>query len=264
LGLEGSALASTSVNHLIYTAIPYKGYGIRAWSSYALKEEVKEAFKEWPVPYDQRLFKPGYEARAVIKTFKGKVNLARIFIGSRLDELGRDAIVSHIASVSADLFDRGLSFSKLERAMVNHISASGVGLNEVQPIEVSWAEGEKDEELEYLKATVSRENAKKILEGFEKPHPKILVIFSRDLWSRIKLTYSVSRLLLIHGLSSFAVLSDRPLDQILYIFDNIVIISDKMLPIRAADEWTIVNLKRIEGEQKTMDVEKTLDRIYSV
>jgi len=218
-------------------------------------------FKGWFVPYDQKLFKLGYEARVVIKTAKEVVNLARIFLGSKLDELGRDAIVSHITSINANLFDQGLSFSKLEKAMIEYISISGIALNEIKPIDLSWSIEEKDEELEFLRSVLSYENARKFLSGFDNPQPKLLIIFPRDHWNRIKLAYAISRLLLTHGLPSFIILSDRPLDQIPYIFDNLVIITDKMLPIRDPTRWTIINLKQAEGEHKALNIDKTLKKV---
>jgi len=186
------------------------------------------------------------------------VNLARIFLGSRLDELERDAIVSHIASVNADLLHQGLSLSEVEKAMIEYISKNGIPMDEIKPIDLSWSTDEKNEELKFMRSVVSYENARKFLSGFSNPHPKLLLIFPRDHWNRIKLSYGISRLLLIHGLTSFVILSDRPLDQIPYIFDNLVIITDKMLPIRDATGWTIVNLKQVEGEHKAFDIERTL------
>ena len=186
------------------------------------------------------------------------MNLARIFLGSRLDELERDAIVSHIASVNADLLHQGLSLSEVEKAMIEYISKNGIPMDEIKPIDLSWSTDEKNEELKFMRSVVSYENARKFLSGFSNPHPKLLLIFPRDHWNRIKLSYGISRLLLIHGLTSFVILSDRPLDQIPYIFDNLVIITDKMLPIRDATGWTIVNLKQVEGEHKAFDIERTL------
>jgi hypothetical protein len=196
----------------------------------------------------------------VIKTAKDVVNLARIFLGAKLDELGRDAVVSHITSLNANLFTQGLTFSRLEKSMIEYVSTNGIGLNEVKPIDLSWTTEERDEELEFLRSIVSYENARKVLSGFDTPHPKLLIIFPRDHWNRIKLSYGISRLLLLHGLTSFIVFSDRPLDQIPYIFDNLVIITDKMLPMRDATGWTIVNLKRVEGEHKPSNIDKTLEK----
>jgi hypothetical protein len=196
----------------------------------------------------------------VIKTAKDVVNLARIFLGAKLDELGRDAVVSHITSLNANLFTQGLTFSRLEKSMIEYVSTNGIGLNEVKPIDLSWTTEERDEELEFLRSIVSYENARKVLSGFDTPHPKLLIIFPRDHWNRIKLSYGISRLLLLHGLTSFIVFSDRPLDQIPYIFDNLVIITDKMLPMRDVTGWTIVNLKRVEGEHKPSNIDTTLEK----
>jgi hypothetical protein len=196
----------------------------------------------------------------VIKTAKDDVNLARIFLRSKLDELDRDAVVSHITSLNANLFTQGLTFSRLEKSMIEYVSTNGIGLNEVKPIDLSWTTEERDEELEFLRSIVSYENARKVLSGFDATHPKLLIIFPRDHWNRIKLSHGISRLLLLHGLTSFIVFSDRPLDQIPYIFDNLVIITDKMLPIRDATGWTIVNLKRVEGEHKPSNIDTTLEK----
>ena len=251
-----------TIQHIIYTIIPYKGYGIRAWSPEIDVSGVREDFMDWLVPYDQGMFKGGYEARALLMSPRGVLYLSRIFLGSKLDELKRDGVVSHIAAIPSELLEQGLTMIDVEKAMIDYVGRHGIGLKEVEPIELEWSPPSVDPEISYLRNIISREQTRKILEGFNKPNPKIAIVYKRGVWDRIKLSYSIARLLWMHGLRPFMVLSDRPLDHVTLVFNNLAMIISRMLPIRGPGDWTIVNIKVEETESKVADVDETLRKIY--
>jgi hypothetical protein len=255
-------MTEVKLDHIIYSLIPYRGYGIRAWSRGANVAEFAEALKEWFVPYYQRLVKPYYELRALVKSLVGKLYLSRIFLGQKLDELKRDGVVSHIAAVPVDLvLNRKLSLESVEKSMIEYIRANGVGQGEIEPLKLTTRENPVDAEVDTFKKIVDKEQARKILEGLSKPSGKVVVIFKRSIWDRVKLAYSLAKVLLIHGLKEFAILVDKPQDHILLVYDTLVLVLDKMIPLAQTGEWTVVKVGK-EERGETLDVEETLRKIY--
>ena len=251
------------IDHIFYTLIPFKGYGVRAWSKRDVVNEVEQAFRGWFTPYEQALIKPGTELRAIVKSPRGYVYLARIFLGEKLDELKRSGVVSHIASIPEDLaLNKKASLELIDRSMINYTAVNGIGIGEVSPIRLEMPEDVKDRDLEYLKMTVNEEKARKILTGISKPYGKIVIIYKKDSWGRMKLAYALTKLLMVHGLTEYIIVLDKPLDNILIEFEKTILIVDKMIPLKQVGEWAVVKIATEEVKNKEVDIEKTIEAIY--
>jgi hypothetical protein len=251
------------LDHIFYTLIPFKGYGVRAWSKRDVVSEVEQAFKGWFSPYEQALVRTGTELRAIVKSPRGYVHLARIFLGEKLDELKRSGVVSHIASIPEDLaLNKKLSLELVDKTMMNYTALNGIGIGEVSPMKLEMFEEGKDRDLEYLKITVDEEKARKILTGIGKPYGRVIIIHKRDVWGRVKLAYALTKLLMIYGLTEYMIVLDRPLDNVLIEFEKIVLILDKMIPLKQVGEWTVMKIATEEVKGKEFDVDKTIEIIY--
>lgn len=252
------------LDHIIYTLIPYKGYGVRAWSRREIVPEIEQAFKGWFSPYEQAVVRPGYELRAVVKDPRDNVYVSRIFLGEKLDELKRSGVVSHIVVIPLKLLlEARISLEEIDKALISYTSSRGIGTGELEQLVLTVeAQTGVDRDLEYFRKTVSRDQARKILEGVSKPYGKVVVIYKRDSWSRVKLAYSISKVLAIHGLREYIVLTEKPIDNILIEYENIVLVLDKMIPVKQTGEWSVVKVTEWETEKRGIDVEETLKRIY--
>jgi hypothetical protein len=251
------------VHHIIYSVVPYRGYAVRAWSSREAVGEVERAFKGWFSPFEQALVRPGAELRAVVKSPKGVLHLARVFLGERLDEMKRSGVVSHIALIPADLaIEKRLSFSSVERAMMEYTASKGIGMGDVEPLKIDRAESSGDEDLEYLRTVVDVEAARRILSEMSKPHAKLVVIFKRDSWSRSRLAYALAKMFAIHGAAEYIIATDRPNDGVLLEFEKAALVLDKMIPLRSPLGWAVVKVAEKEAEEGAADIEKTIREIY--
>jgi len=251
------------LDHMIYSPIPHKGYGVRAWSSKDIARKAEAAFRGWFSPYEQSIIRPGYELRATARSPEDYLYLARVFMGEGLDELGRGGVVSHIVRIPLGLiFKAKISLESIDKLMYNYIVSRGIGLGKLEPLIMSASENASDQDLDYFKNMVDEGRARKILEGISKPLGKVLVIYKGDVWSRIRLAYSITKVLAIHGLREYLVLTDKPVDNLMLEFENLVIVSDKMIPIRRMNEWSVVKVMSEEREIKLRPIEETLRRIY--
>lgn len=253
------------LNHIIYSLIPYKGYGVRAWSNKEIVSEIEYAFKGWFSPYEQAIVKPGYELRAITETIRDYLYIARIFIGEKLDELKRSGIVSHIVAIPVKLLNEiKLSLEQVDKAMQNYIASRGVGEGDIESIEleVEPLKDQLDPEIDYFRKTVSIDQARKMLTGISKPYGKVVVLYERDLWSRIKLAYSIAKILSIHGLKNYIILVDKPVDNIMIEYENVVLVLSKLIPLKWIDDWSVVKIVSDKMKRGELSIEETLRKIY--
>lgn len=159
-------------------------------------------------------------------------------MGEKLDELKRSGVVSHIAVVPfKHVLETGLSLEELDRALINFVNSRGIEIGDIPPLTISLEhKPEFDRDLDYFRLIVSRDEARKLLEGVTKPYGKVVVIYKNDIWSRIRLACSISKVLAIHGLREYIVLTEKPIDNILIEFENAVLVLDKMIPVRQTKE----------------------------
>lgn len=253
------------LDHIIYTLIPYKGYGVRAWSRREAVYEAERALKGWFSPYEQAMVRPNHELRAVVKDARDHLYLSRIFVGEKLDELKRSGVVSHIAIIPLEHLTRArIPLEEVDKAMINYVASNGIGLGDIEPIRITLEIEETgvDRDVDYYKKTVSVEQTKRILEGISKPYGKVAIIYKKDTWSRIRLAYAVSKVLAIHGVKEYAVLMEKPIDNIMIEYENLVLVLEKMIPLRPAGDWTVVKIAEKEGERGEPSIEETIKRIY--
>jgi len=251
------------LDHIIYSLVPYKGYGVRAWSKKEAVYATERAFKGWFSPYEQLLVRPGVELRAVAKGFKDFIYIARVFVGEGLDELKRSGVVSHIALVPLEIaIEKRLSLEEVDKAMVSYTASKGIELGEIKPLKISFSERDKDEDLEYLKTVVDVENAKKLLTAISRPESKIIVIFKRDAWFRARLSYALAKMFAIHNVAEYIVAVEKPIENILIEFTKAVMVLDKMIPIRRAENWTVIKIAEdVKGKSMETDIEATLKKL---
>jgi hypothetical protein len=252
------------LDHIIYSLIPYKGYGVRAWSRRDVVNEVEYAFKGWFSPYAQAFVRPGEELKAVVKA-PNSIYMARVFVGDGLDELKRSGVVSHIALIPLDIVTK-LPLAEIDREMTNYTVSKGIGLGEIEPLRIGLVErdGEEvDEDLEYLKKVVDFEKAEKILTAISKPESKIIVIFKRDIFSRARLVYALAKMFLMHKVTEYIITVEKPIDNILIEFTKTIIVLDKIFPVRSTEDWTVIKIGDGEKEGKVIetDIRDTLKRI---
>jgi hypothetical protein len=262
------------LDHIIYSLIPYKGYGVRAWSRRDVVNEVEYAFKGWFSPYAQAFVRPGEELKAVVKA-PNSIYMARVFVGDGLDELKRSGVVSHIALIPLDIATK-LPLAEIDREMTNYTVSKGIGLGEIEPLRIGLVERyeggregreegreEVDEDLEYLKKVVDFEKAEKILTAISKPESKIIVIFKRDIFSRARLVYALAKMFLMHKVTEYIITVEKPIDNILIEFTKTIIVLDKMFPVRSTEDWTVIKIGDGEKEGKVIetDIRDTLKRI---
>ncbi len=251
------------LDHLIYSPIPNKGYGVRAWSSEDAVRKAEAVFRGWFSPYEQTIIRPGYELRATARSLEDYLYIARVFMREGLDEVGRSGVVSHIVRIPLDLvFKAKISLESVDRLMYDYIISKGIGLGELEPLTMNVSESATDRDLDYFKSMVDEGKARKILEGISRPHGKVLVIYKGDVWSRIRLAYSLTKVLAVHGVREYMVLTDKPIDNIILEFENLLIVSNKMIPIRQTSDWTVVKVVSDKKEIKLQSIEETLRKIY--
>jgi hypothetical protein len=249
--------STVELDHIIYSLVPYKGYGVRAWSKKEAVYDAERAFKGWFSPYEQLIVRPGVELRAVAKGFRDFIYIARVFIGEGLDELKRSGVVSHIALVPLDVaVEKRLSLEEVDKAMVSYTISKGIGMNEIEPLRISFVEKDRDEDLEYLKIVVDVENARKLLKAVSQPESKVIVIFKRDTGSRARLAYALAKMFAVHKVAEYIITVEKPLDNILIEFTKAVMVLDKMLPVKRTENWIVV---KIAEEEKSRGVETDID-----
>jgi len=251
------------LDHIIYSLVPYKGYGVRAWSKKEAIYDAQRAFKDWLSPYEQFIVRPGVELRAVVKGFKDFIYIARVFVGEGLDELKRRGVVSHIALVPLEIaVEKKLSLEEVDKAMASYIISKGIGLEEIEPLRISLGGRDRDEDLEYLKTIVDVENARKLLTAISRSESKIIVIYKRDSWFRAKLSYALAKMFAIHNVAEYIVTVEKPLENILIEFTKVVMILDKMIPVRRGENWIVVKIAEDVKEKGTeADIEATLKKL---
>jgi len=251
------------LDHIIYSLIPYKGYGVRAWSKKEAIYDAERAFKGWFSPYEQFIVRPGVELRAVVKGFRDFIYIARVFVGEGLDELKRRGVVSHIVLVPLEIaVEKRLPLEEVDKAMASYIISKGIGLEEIEPLKISPGGRDRDEDLEYLKTIVDVENARKLLTAISRPVSKIIVIFKRDPWFRAKLSYALAKMFAIHNVAEYIVTVEKPLENILIEFTKVVMVLDKMIPVRRGEDWAVIKIvEDVKEKGIEADIEATLKKL---
>ena len=120
--MSGDEERFVELDYLIYAPAPYKGYSIRAKTQGVLESEFLAAHNDILCPFDELLFtNRQVEARVITQTStSGPIYLSIIYKGQRLDDLGRDGIVSTIVSIPGRLLNRasGFAMKDVEAALV--------------------------------------------------------------------------------------------------------------------------------------------------
>jgi hypothetical protein len=252
------------IHHIIYSAVPYKGYAVRAWSSREVVGEIEQAVKGWFSPFEQALVRPSTELRAVVKSPRGFLLLIRVFLGEKLDELKRSGVVSHIALIPLDVaIERKLSLSRVEKVMMDHIASKGVEIGEMEPLKIEIGGQGIDEDLEYLKTVVNPATASKILAEVSKQYNKLVVIHKRDQWFRTRLAYGLAKMLAIHGLGEYLISTEKPNDSVLIEFEKTVLVLYQIIPLSRSLSWSVVKIDE-KQEETPGEIKKTIDKIYGV
>jgi hypothetical protein len=252
------------LDHVIYSLVPYKGYGVRAWSRKEAVYNAERAFKGWFSPYEQLTVRPGVELRAIAMGFKDYIYIARVFLREGLDELRRSGVVSHIALVPLDIaLEKRLSLEEVDKAMASYVASKGIGMNEIEPLRIGFSEKDRDEDLEYLKTVVDVDEARQLLEYISEPDIKIIVIFEGDTGSRARLAYALAKMFAIHGVAEYIVTVEKPVDNILVEFTRSVIVLDKMIPgIKPTRNWRVVKIaEKRKGRSVKTDIDTTLKKL---
>jgi hypothetical protein len=259
-----------SIDHLIYAPVPFKGYAIRARSPDAIDEQFKDATKDWFVPFDEQLFVSyEYEARVVNRPANSSfLFLSRIFRRPKLDDLGREGEVCHIAALPIDLISKGLGIKDVNDALVDFERKNKtLPIGEMPKLQVKWEDSaQEDCDLSMMKSMIPEELARKIVlfltEDFD---AKVFAVLKRNYKERIQIVMAISKFLYRVGLPSFTVTSDCPMDTILNYFSNLVV-SDYLPRLKPNSGWKVVNLTpstigtSSSMEMKTID--ETLKMIY--
>jgi hypothetical protein len=69
-------------------------------------------------------------------------------------------------------------------------------------------------------------------------------------------------MLAIHKVAEYIVTVEKPIDNILIEFTKVVIVLDKMLPLRRTENWTVVKITGEGGKIETeAEIEETLRRL---
>jgi hypothetical protein len=263
-----------SLEHLVYAPVPIKGYAIRAKSPGAVEEEFREATKDWFVPFDETLYSDySYESRVINAPFGSKkIFLSRIFRRPRLDDLGRDGQVCHMAAVPQDLLRNALALTDVDNALAAFEDRSGLPIGMMQTVEVVWegmSEGTPaslpDRDLEDMKDLVPQDSARKFLDFVsDSQDTKVYVVYKRGFLERIKLAFMLSKFLFQIGLASYTVTSDCPMETVLNYFSNVVI-SDYLPHLKPNSNWKILNLTPSgSGVRKAADAKKVDETFKSI
>ncbi len=233
------------LDHLIYAPVPFKGYMVRARSPGAIDEEYKEASKDWFVPFDETLFGGyDYQARVINLPFNSKkLYLSRVFRRAKLDDLGRDGQVSHVAAIPTEWISQGLAMKDVDQSLAAFEQKNGIPVGDMPKVEASWDSGrQNDPDVGMMKSVIPRESARKLIDFLnERDEPRVFVVFKRSYKDRIELAYMLSKLLFKVEFSSFIVTSDSPMEIILNTYSNVVI-SDYLPRLKPNSNWKILNL----------------------
>jgi hypothetical protein len=210
-----------------------------------IEDAFFNAHKDILCPYDELLFSDVLiEARVISKPQSSSlVYFSRIYKRQRLDELGRDGIVSTIVAMPLSLLSQGLAFKDVERALLNFEKANPkVPLGDVQRLKVSWEANRQDPDTANMQTMVSEASANRLVsilsEGSE---ARAFVLYKAGYKDRNELCIALAKFLIIAGNQPFLVTSNSPMETFLSYYGNVVI-SDFLPKLKVNSGWKIVNL----------------------
>ena len=257
------------LDYLIYAPVPYKGYSIRAKTQNVVESAFMAAHNDILCPFDEQMFtNRQVEARVVTQTSAaGLVYLSRIYKGQRLDDMGRDGIVSTIVSIPGRLLDKdgGLALKDVEAALVEaEKDKAKVPIGQIPKLKIPLANRETDPDVVAMGSSIPRESAKRLLSILsEGEDSKAFILFKSGSSERNELCISIGKFLHVAGVDSFTVSSDCPMDTFLGFHSNVVI-SDYLPKLKPNAGWKIVNLGNVKksGGIGTKNVSDALSGIY--
>lgn len=243
-----------------------------------MESEFYEALDRYWVPFTQSAFERGdLEARVVAcVSGTGKVYVARVFWGSRLDEFGRDGFVSHTIALPREAFQQGLRFSAIERGFQSYWEGQerrhkenrdvpSVPIGNIPEFELEWSQGDASDVGRLRQLVPKREQVDKIVGAFSgKETPKALVLLEGDFHDRIAVTYAFASLLIDSGAANFRATSECPQIGILDWYANIVV-SSHLPSLSASSGWLVVKPRASVGKFPAIDagtVKGKLDELY--
>lgn len=251
---------TVTVEQLIYAPVPYKGYTIRARSRNINVDAVKEAFKEWLIPFDQTIITSTFIDRVIVYEPR-KVYVARIFQYPALDELKRSGVVSHIVELDHQTF-RSTPISIVDKAMSDYIGKTGVPIGEVEPLTIT-IEDTSDPELDVLRTMVPRDVAQKIAELFRNERFKVFVLYKAS--DSEKLLYALMRKLIPPDHRGSIIGSSENLkSDVVFLYHGSLIVGRRLPSWAKLKGWTIINLQKQIDDRSKMDksIEDILREIY--
>ncbi len=268
--MPGEGEQFVELDYLIYAPAPYKGYSIRAATQDAVESAFMAAHNDILCPFDEQMFtNRQVETRVVTQTSaKGQVYLSRIYKGQRLDDLGRDGIVSTIVSIPGQMLDKdgGLALKDVEAALVE-AQKDKVPLGRIPKLKITLASSRApDPDVAAMGYSVPQESAKRLLAILsEGGDSKAFILFKSGSSDRNALCISIGKFLHIAGVDSFIVTSDCPMDTFLGFHSNVVI-SDYLPKLRPNAGWKIVNLGNVKksGGIGTKNVNDALTGVYGL
>ncbi len=269
-------IRTEAIEHLIYAPVPLRGYSIRAKSGGAVEEEFNEATKDWFVPFDENLYSDyAYESRVINAPFGSqRVYLSRIFRRPKLDDLGRDGQVCHIASIPKEMISSGLLLRDVDSALASFEEKNGIPVGKMESVTLSWDSQQdskvvEDKDLQIMRSVVPEESARKLVSYLtESSDSKVYIVYKRGFFERIQLVYAISKFLFSIDFPSYTVTSDCPMEIILNYFANVVV-SDFLPHLKPNSNWKIINLTPTTGSQsqslqeKKKKIDDTFRNLYS-
>lgn len=253
-------MSSITLEQVIYAPVPYKGYTIRAKSKNISIEAVKEAFKEWFIPFDQTVITSSFLDRVIVYG-RRKAYMARVFQYPALDELKRSGVVSHIIELDHSIF-RSIPLSLVDKAMSEYINKVGVPIGEIEPLTVSL-ETTDDPELATLRTMIPKDIAQKIAESFKNERFRVFILYKAV--DHEKLLYALTRKMLPPEYKGDVIASSENIKSDVIFFYNGALIIGKRLPQWARLKgWIIINLEKYVNNQAKLDksIEDILREIY--
>lgn len=208
------------LDYLIYAPVPHKGYSIRAKTLDVVESAFTTAHKEILCPYDELLFSNlQIEARVVTQSSgSGPVYLSRISKRQRLDDLGRDGIVSTIVQVPSELLSSGqLAFKEVESVLLSsEREKPGVPIGQIPKLRVPVRMGNNDPDTAVMGTIFPQESANRLLSILaESDDSKAFVLFKTGSNDRNDLCLALGKFLHLAKQESFTITSDCPMDTFL-------------------------------------------------
>jgi len=162
---------------------------------------------------------------------------------------GRISIAGRIVEMSVDLLKAGATLELVDSAMPE--------------LRFVWEKLEEDPGIGYPGDHVDEGTARKTLMGHEKLGPRVIIVYMGGYWGRVRLVYTLAKLLLEAGIKTSSIFSDVLLDYIAEIFNASTAATNIMPRIGPSEDWTVVNIKTGEKGAEHIDIDPALRKIYN-